>query len=132
MLRRICYWCGTKSTGRWCTCCDADLDAQEQEAKLIQAKREGQDREIALEEAAFRHEAEAAGIEFCAYCGETDCDETCTIVLHDGHEGMWLEVDGEPVHMLADPDMSDETAEALREMVQAARRMMDQEGSDDE
>lgn len=51
MLRRVCHWCGTKSTGRWCTCCDADLDAQEQEIKREQARWEAEARQIALEEA---------------------------------------------------------------------------------
>ena len=41
------------------------------------------------------------------------------------HVGMWLNVDGEPVHMLADPAMSDKTAKALAELVRAARKMID-------
>ena len=39
--------------------------------------------------------------------------------------GFWMDVDGEPVHMLADPNMSDETAEALVELVRATRKMLD-------
>jgi len=40
-----------------------------------------------------------------------------------GHVGMWLDVDGEPIHVLADPNMSEETANALREITRAVRRM---------
>ncbi len=55
------------------------------------------------------------------------------------HVGQWLDVDGEPVHILAAPDMSEETAEALRELVRAARRAIEEgtlrpegEGDDDD
>lgn len=41
------------------------------------------------------------------------------------HVGMWLNVDREPVHMLGDPAMSNETAEALAELVRAAKKMID-------
>jgi hypothetical protein len=39
------------------------------------------------------------------------------------HVGMWLDVDGEPVHMLADPNMSEETKNALAELVRLVREM---------
>lgn len=42
--------------------------------------------------------------------------------LHGGHTGFWLNVDGEGVHVLGDPSMSEETANALRELVRAARK----------
>ncbi len=55
------------------------------------------------------------------------------------HVGQWLDVDGEAVHILAAPDMSEETAEALRELVRIARREIEEgtlklesEGDDDE
>jgi len=40
-----------------------------------------------------------------------------------GHVGMWLDVDGEPVHVLADPNMSEETAAAIAKIVRAVREM---------
>jgi len=43
------------------------------------------------------------------------------------HEGFWMDVDGEPAHFLADPDMMPETQEALMELVRAARRYMDEQ-----
>lgn len=42
------------------------------------------------------------------------------------HTGQWLDVDGEPVHLLADPDIDPRTTEALRELVRAVRKQMDQ------
>lgn len=41
------------------------------------------------------------------------------------HEGFWVDIDGEPVHFLADPNMSEETANALAELVRAARKAID-------
>ena len=41
------------------------------------------------------------------------------------HVGFWMDVDGEPVHMLADPDMSEETAKALENLVRCVREKMD-------
>ena len=55
-----------------------------------------------------------------------------TADLHDGHVGMWLEADGEPFHVLGDPNMNEETLEALREMARAARRMMEEKAHEDE
>lgn len=89
-MKRVCWYCGTKSEGRTCTCCDADLDAQEAEI------------------------AELNGLD------------------PKGHEGFWMDVDGEPVHMLADPNMSEETAEALSEVVRAARRMLEEEQANEQ
>lgn len=40
-----------------------------------------------------------------------------------GHRTMYLDVDGEPVRVLADPNMSDETRAAIEKLVRAARRM---------
>lgn len=40
------------------------------------------------------------------------------------HVGQWLNVDGGPVHLLADANMSAETANALAELVRAARKQM--------
>lgn len=40
------------------------------------------------------------------------------------HVGQWMNVDGEPVHVLADPNMSEETQHALEELVRAARKMV--------
>jgi len=42
------------------------------------------------------------------------------------HVGQWIDVDGEPVHVLADPNMSDETRRALQELVRAAKKMIRQ------
>lgn len=41
------------------------------------------------------------------------------------HVGQWLDVDGEPVHVRAAPDLDELTAEALRQMVRAVRQMPD-------
>lgn len=49
-----------------------------------------------------------------------------------GHVGQWLDVDGEHVHILADPNMSEETAEALRKLVRAVRKQLDTPKSDEE
>lgn len=46
------------------------------------------------------------------------------------HVGQWMDVDGEPVHVLADPNMSDETRDALTELVRAARKMVDERKPD--
>lgn len=46
------------------------------------------------------------------------------------HVGFWTQVDGEPVHMLADPDMSPETAEALAHVIRAARKMVEEDEQD--
>lgn len=43
-----------------------------------------------------------------------------------GHEGFYMDVDGEPVHMLADPNMSPETAEALAKLVRHVRKLLDE------
>lgn len=46
---------------------------------------------------------------------------------YGGHVGFWLGVgEGEePIHVLGDPKMSDETAKALAEIAKAARRAID-------
>jgi hypothetical protein len=36
------------------------------------------------------------------------------------HVGFWMEVDGQPAHVLGNPDMDDETRTALVEMGRAA------------
>lgn len=41
------------------------------------------------------------------------------------HVGQWINVDGEPVHVLADPNMSEETREALVALARAARKMVE-------
>lgn len=47
------------------------------------------------------------------------------------HQGFWMNVDGEMVHMLADPEMSAETAEALGMLVKHVRKLMDEGHFDD-
>jgi len=44
------------------------------------------------------------------------------------HESMWLDVDGEMVHFQADPNMSEETREALKDLVRCVRKAL-QEGT---
>lgn len=41
------------------------------------------------------------------------------------HDGQWMDVDGEPVHVLADPAMSDATRKALEDLVRHTRKMLD-------
>jgi len=41
------------------------------------------------------------------------------------HKGFYMDVDGEPVHMLADPNMTPETQAALEALVRAARKMVE-------
>lgn len=45
--------------------------------------------------------------------------------LNGGHVGQWMDVDGKPVHVLADPNMSQETRDALSELVRAAMKWVD-------
>lgn len=45
--------------------------------------------------------------------------------LHGGHKDVWIDVDGESVRMLADPNMDDKTRAALAELVRAARKAVD-------
>lgn len=40
-----------------------------------------------------------------------------------GHTGFWLNVDGEAVHVLGDPQMSQETADAIAQVARAVREM---------
>lgn len=40
MTKRTCWYCGTKSEGHICTCCEADLDAQEAEIAALNAIEE--------------------------------------------------------------------------------------------
>jgi hypothetical protein len=50
--------------------------------------------------------------------------------LHGDHTGFYVDVspngenDDEPIHILGDPNMSEETLNALQELARAARRMM--------
>ena len=44
--------------------------------------------------------------------------------LHGGHHDVTLDVDGEQVRMLADPNMSEETKEALRNLYRAAKQQV--------
>lgn len=39
------------------------------------------------------------------------------------HRSFYMNVDGEPIHTLANPNMSPETQHALEELVRAARKM---------
>lgn len=41
------------------------------------------------------------------------------------HQGFWTSVDGEPVHILGDPNMSEETLAALQAVVRAVVQRMD-------
>lgn len=38
------------------------------------------------------------------------------------HSGFWIDVDGHPVHVLGDPDMSQELVEALAAMAREVQR----------
>lgn len=40
----------------------------------------------------------------------------------EGHTGFWIDVDGEGAHVLGDPNMSEETAKALAEVIRAVRK----------
>lgn len=40
--------------------------------------------------------------------------------MSDNHKGIWVDVDGKPVHMSIDPNMSPETMKALIELVRLA------------
>lgn len=44
---------------------------------------------------------------------------------YGGHVGFFADVDGEPIHVLGDPNMSEETLNALRELARAARKAID-------
>jgi hypothetical protein len=41
------------------------------------------------------------------------------------HNSFYMDIDGEPVHMQANPNMSPETEAALVALVRAARKMLD-------
>jgi len=58
-----------------------------------------------------------------AYCAFDDMHWSEMEDFH--HVGQWMYVDGEPVHVLAAPNMSDETYIALQELVRAAKKMLD-------
>lgn len=45
--------------------------------------------------------------------------------LYGGHVGFYADVDGEPMHVLGDPNMSDETLKALQAMARAARKAIE-------
>lgn len=60
-----------------------------------------------------------------------DGDDSATGVSHyqepeeaevKPHVGRWIEVDQEPVHILAEPNLSDETYDTIEMLVRAARR----------
>lgn len=55
MPKRVCWYCGTKSEGKTCSVCDADLDAQAAESAAfdaeMQAENEAEARRYAIEEA---------------------------------------------------------------------------------
>jgi len=38
------------------------------------------------------------------------------------HKGFWIDVDGQPIHILGDPEMSKELVEALANMARELRR----------
>lgn len=40
MPKRVCWYCGTKSEGKTCSVCDADLDAQDEELRALNAADE--------------------------------------------------------------------------------------------
>jgi hypothetical protein len=44
------------------------------------------------------------------------------------HVGFWAEVNGQPIHFLGDPGMSEETLDALKEVARAAMKWMDEKG----
>lgn len=46
------------------------------------------------------------------------------------HVGFWVEVDGQPVHMLGDLHMSEETLDAVKEIARAAMRMLEKKAAD--
>lgn len=46
------------------------------------------------------------------------------------HKGFYMDVDGEPAHFLADPDMTPETKAALEAVVRAVRKRMDADEGD--
>lgn len=41
------------------------------------------------------------------------------------HKGFYMSIDGEPVHFLADPNMSPEAQTALEALVRATRKMLE-------
>lgn len=43
---------------------------------------------------------------------------------HRKHTGFWIDVDGQPVHVLGDPEMSKDLIEALADMAREARKMI--------
>jgi hypothetical protein len=42
-----------------------------------------------------------------------------------GHRGFSIDVDGQPVHVLGDPNMPEQTREALREVARLARKSIE-------
>lgn len=46
--------------------------------------------------------------------------------IHGGHVGFWADVDGQPIHILGDPNMSEETLNALKEMARAVLKQQAQ------
>lgn len=47
---RICWYCGTRSRGKLCPCCDADLDAQEAELAALNAVTDTEPIEVIRDE----------------------------------------------------------------------------------
>lgn len=46
------------------------------------------------------------------------------------HVGFWVEVDGQPIHMLGALHMSEETLDAVKEITRAAMRMLEEKAAD--
>lgn len=42
--------------------------------------------------------------------------------LPGGHKGQWVMIDGEPIHILAAPNVSEETLQGMAEIVRAVRK----------
>jgi hypothetical protein len=48
----------------------------------------------------------------------------------EGHVGFWMDVPGAaPIHVLGDPNMSEETANALRKLAEAAQKYVEDKGT---
>lgn len=45
------------------------------------------------------------------------------------HQGFWSQADGQPIHILGDPNMSDETLHAIQELAKAVMHMMENKGT---
>ena len=57
---------------------------------------------------------------------DEEVDDTPPPDLHGGHVGFYTDDgSGSAIHVLGDPNMSNETLDALRKLAQAAKRMID-------